>query len=137
MAVAMSMSLVVETAPGASAAPMGERDIASDTASDMGILGMPVERWLWALWGILVGAAALRGIVLAFGIRKLLARSAPAPEWLQAWMEDGIRTRLHPAQDAADTAVDIAAVAAVELDLDDWLAADPLITVRQAITIDE
>ncbi|REJ89978.1 MAG: hypothetical protein DWQ35_17320 [Planctomycetota bacterium] len=56
---------------------------------------------------------------------------------LQVWVEDGLRGRLHTAQDAVDAASDLAAVMAVELDLDEWLDADPQVTVRAALAIDE
>lgn len=75
--------------------------------------------------------------ILAAAVAAARPQQADYVRQLQTWIEDGIRTRLHPAQDAVDAAADMEAVAAVELDLDDWVTADPLVTVRQAITIDE
>ncbi len=79
-----------------------------------------------ALLSILTAAIAVSRVNQAAYVRQL-----------QTWIEDGIRTHLHPGQDAVDAAPDLASVAAVDLELDDWLAADPLITVRQALSIED
>lgn len=75
--------------------------------------------------------------ILAAAVAASRSQQADYVRQLQTWIEDGIRTRLHPAQDAADSAVDLAAVVDIELDLADWLTSDPLVTVRQALAVEE